>query len=64
MMAKEDVVAARDFFHSSKSVYVHERSIWFGMAGIVEPPMGEMKALVKRLLAYGCNNRRNADGRG
>jgi hypothetical protein len=58
MMTKEDVAAAKDFFFSRQTVFVHERSVWFGMAGLLEPPLPEMRPLVKRLLKYGCNNRR------
>lgn len=57
-MVREDVTAAKDFFFSKASVYVYERSRWFGMAGIAEPPRDEMQSLVKKLLKYGCNNRR------
>ena len=57
-MVREDVVAAKDFFYSKEEVYVHERSVWFGMAGLLEPPRDEMRSLVDRLLGYGCNNRR------
>jgi len=62
MSCREDVAEAECFFHSRSAVYVHERSVWFGLAGLLEPPPGEMDSMVRRLLAYGCNNRRG-DGK-
>lgn len=55
-----DVVGAKKFFFSHAEVYVWERHVWFGMAGLEEPREGEMARFVRRLMEYGTNVRRGS----
>ena len=63
MSCREDVKAARKFFYSGATVYVQERSVWFGMAGLAEPKQADMETMVEALVSYGCNNRRSSAAR-
>ena len=63
MSCREDVLAAKAFFFSCSAVYVEERSLWFGMAGLEEPKPDDMREMVVALCRYGCNNRRGSAAR-
>ena len=57
MSCREDVLAAKAFFFSCSAVYVEERHLWFGMAGLEEPKPDDMRDMVVALCRYGCAGR-------
>jgi hypothetical protein len=49
----KDCRSAKRFFYARHGACVHHRSMWFGMAGLDEPPWREMAEFVHHLTAYG-----------